>query len=102
MELVESKKYRLSCDCQCHEIGITANWDAYKDKIVSDFYLSFWQIGHGPFKWGWFYRFRMIWQILTQGHCFTDMVSLDVDERRKFYEIMKEVIEIDEKLEPVK
>jgi hypothetical protein len=44
----------------------------------------------------------MIWQILRQGHCFTDMVSLDVDERRKFYEIMKEVIEIDEKLEPVK
>lgn len=101
MKMVESKKYRLSCDCGCHEIGISADWDSYNGKVMCDFLLSFWQIGHSPFKWVWLDRFKMAWQILTQGHCYTDMVTLNFQERRKFYEIMKEVIEIDEKLESV-
>jgi len=102
MESIESKKYRLSCDCECHEIGISANWDLHNDKVFSDFWLSFWQIGNGPYKWSWFYRFRMIWQILTVGHCYTDMVTFDVDERKKFFNIMKEVIDIDERLKPLR
>jgi len=101
MELIETKKYRLSCDCQCHEISISVNYDSYKEKVFSDFWLSFWQIGHFSNKWRWLYRFKMIWQILVHGHCYADMVTLNVDERKKFYEILKEVIEIDQKLNPV-
>lgn len=101
METIEFKKYRLKCDCECHEVAVSANWDSYKDKVFSDFSLSFWQLGHHTNKWSWLYRFSMIWQILINGHAYTDMVTLDVDERKRFYEILKEVIEIDEKLKPV-
>jgi hypothetical protein len=101
MESLEAKKYRLECDCACHEVGITVNWDLHSGKVFSDCCLSFWQIGNHTNKWAWAMRFRMIWEILTTGHCYADMVTFDVHERKKFYEIMKEVIEIDERLKPV-
>lgn len=101
MESIESIKYRLRCDCQCHEVSISANWDLHNDKVFSDFWLAFWQIGHHTNKWNWAYRFKMIIQILTKGHCYADMVTFNVDERKRFYEIMKEVIEIDEKHKPL-
>ena len=40
----------------------------------------------------------MIWNILKEGHCYSDMVTLNVSERKKLYEIMKKIYFIDNAL----
>jgi len=41
----------------------------------------------------------MIYSILKHGHCHSDMVYLDKQERRKIYEFFKDVVETDDKLD---
>jgi hypothetical protein len=97
METLDKVKERISCDCQSHEISIEVTWDKHQNAIFCDCYLSFWQMGRYDGKWPWLYRFKMIWNIIKEGHCYSDMVILNASERKKLYEAMKKIVAIDEK-----
>jgi hypothetical protein len=97
METLDTIAERISCDCGCHEISIKATWEKHQNAIFCDCLLAFWQMGRYDGKWPWLYRFKMIWNILKEGHCYSDMVTLNVSERKKLYEIMKKIVATDEK-----
>jgi hypothetical protein len=97
METLDTVKERIKCDCKCHEISIEASWEQHQNAKFCDCYLAFWQMGRFDGKWPWLQRFKMIWNILKEGHCYSDMVILNASERRKLYETMKKIVAIDEK-----
>lgn len=101
MFINESKELRLKCGCKVHEISAEVEWEEFNGKVHSSCTLAFWQLGRFDHKWSWTHRFKMIFSILKHGHCHSDMVYLDREERRKMYEFFKDVVETDDKLDVI-
>jgi len=76
-ELVENE-LRLPCDCYTHELSVLY------DEETDMFELAYWQRGRGEQPWSWKTRFKMIWDILTTGNPYSDMIIL---KRKNMYKL---------------
>jgi hypothetical protein len=76
-------KEMIQCDCGTHAISIRAD-GAYLGELE----LAFWQYGHGQNKRSWKSRLKTIWEILTKGHSFADMILLSKEEQAKLVDVI--------------
>lgn len=58
--------------CSCHSEAVSVL--KYNDE--NELYISFWSQGYAS-KPSWYFRLRQIWQIIKNGHPYSDQVVLD-------------------------
>ena len=85
---------RLMCECGSHELSVYAN--GYMD---GDIEIAFWKYGLGPYKRTLRARLRQIWDILTKGHAYADMVILNRAEQAKLVQIIEQSHDLSERYE---
>lgn len=72
----------LKCDCFGHALEVE------RDEEFNRFNLCIWERGYGnKYALPWFWKLKQCWQILTEGHLWSDQVILsrdNADELVKF------------------
>ena len=79
---------RFKCDCFTHELNLWIDDDT-KDAI-DHVEVCMWSCGNEVGS-GWGFRLRLIWQVLTLGHGYKDMVCLKSYEARKMGQTLIEM-----------
>jgi hypothetical protein len=85
---------RLVCECGGHELSVRASGD-----MDGDIEIVFWKLGCRPYRPKWATRLRQIWDILTRGHAYSDMVTLNRAEQAKLVEIISKSHDLSERYE---
>jgi len=75
--------------CECFTEGLTIEYDIKEGQID----LSLWDRGLAPRVYGWQYKLRCIWRILTKGYPYTDAMCLNADSAMKIGKKLQEVSE---------
>ena len=83
---IANTELRLPCDCYTHELAVSY------DKDTDCFELAYWQRGKGEQPWSWKTRLKMIWDIITTGNPYADMIILKRKNMYKLYEYIGEFI----------
>jgi len=79
----------IKCECGAHGIGIEHEIiQVTKDSSIVETYLSYWVYG----KWNMSLkeRLRYCWHIIITGNVFSDMVCLNVIERKELITALME------------
>jgi hypothetical protein len=70
---MENKIY-IECKCDHEMIQLTRDYD--------QIFMSFYRYGHNS-NYSWRWRFKYIWQIIKNGHPYSDCVILNKQEQDK-------------------
>jgi len=68
----------FKCSCYTHELHVELPDEADINLIE----ITMWSCGNETGS-GWFFRAKLIWHVLTKGHCYKDMVCLQPDEANR-------------------
>jgi len=94
-----NKIYRqyIECDCHTHAIQVCTMDD---EPIIS---ISMWSMCDDQRidPYGWWFRLKHIWRILTTGHPYEDQINVSGDEAELLVKSLQEMIEM-KKSEPKK
>lgn len=71
------------CSCLCH--AISCQYEEEDDSLD----ISFWQLGHYEQKISFFYKLKLVYKFLVCGELFSDMVSLNKNQRNKLLNYLK-------------
>lgn len=82
----------IPCECGAHALSARV-----EGAIKGELQLSFWQYGHNANKKSWATRWKTIWDILTKGHSYSDMVILNQDEQQKLVDVINKADELAQK-----
>lgn len=84
----ETEMYlRLPCDCLSHEMSVNSDMD----RACLEF--GYWQRGRGEDPWSWKTRFKQVFDILTTGNPFANMLILNRKSAIKLRDFLDEFIE---------
>jgi hypothetical protein len=87
----------FKCTCQGHELHVELPEAFDRNRID----LTIWSKGNEVGS-GWVFRLKLIWQVLTIGHGFKDMVTLAPAEAREMAKILFHFADVAEKREAAK
>lgn len=75
----------VRCKCKGHILTVE------RDEEYNDNCISFWTLGHDG-NYDWIFRLRLIWQVITRGHPYTDTIILNRRETQKLIKILSKNI----------
>jgi len=78
---------RFPCDCYSHEMSFFADSE---DKFAE---FGYWQRGRGEQPWSWKTRFKMVWDILTTGNPYSDMIILNRHNAEKLRDTLNNFLD---------
>ena len=85
---------RLVCKCGTHERSVRASGD-----MDGDIEIAFWKTGFHAYKLKWPKRLRQIWDILTKGHAYSDMLILNQADQAKLADIISKSHDLSKRYE---
>jgi len=77
---------RFPCDCYSHEMSFWAD----NESQFAEF--SYWQRGKGEQPWSWKTRLKMVWDILTTGNPYSDMIILNRSNTEKLRDTLNDFL----------
>ena len=77
---------RFPCDCYSHEMSFWAD----NESQIAEF--SYWQRGRGEQPWNWKTRLKMVWDILTTGNPYSDMIILNRSNTEKLRDTLNDFL----------
>jgi hypothetical protein len=74
---------RFKCSCYTHELHL----ELPEEQDLNFVEITMWSCGNEEGS-GWRFRLKLLWQVLTKGHCYKDMVCLDPAEAKRMGAVM--------------